>query len=98
MVFSASLKLWIINEFEKYRFPVKTLPFRKIPVYCFVFSGFDQACSDFVFISLRETARLETLEIKYRKMMEDNNVEKVRIGCSIPLLRHLYFIFLKVLQ
>ena len=27
---------------------------------------------------LREAARVETLEVKYRKMMEDNNVEKVR--------------------
>ena len=72
--------------------------FVKSQCIVFIFSGFDQACSDFVFISFRETARLETLEIKYRKMMEDNNVEKVRIGCSIPLLRHLYFFFLKVLQ
>lgn len=30
----------------------------------------------------RETAKIETLEIKYRKMMEDNNLEKVRVAGS----------------
>lgn len=28
----------------------------------------------------RETAKIEALEIKYRKMMEDNNLEKVRVA------------------
>ena len=32
----------------------------------------------FLLVCFREAARAETLEIKYRKMMEDNNVEKVR--------------------
>ena len=40
------------------------------------FPGF--TFNDAVLICFREVARYETLEIKYRKMMEDNNVEKVR--------------------
>lgn len=30
----------------------------------------------------REIVKIEVLEIKYRKMMEDNNLEKVRVVSS----------------
>ena len=30
----------------------------------------------------RDTAKIEALEIKYRKMMEDNNLEKVKVASS----------------
>ena len=35
------------------------------------------SCNESLVICIREAAKCETLEIKYRKMMEDNNVEKV---------------------
>lgn len=45
----------------------------------------------------RETAKIEALEIKYRKMMEDNNLEKVRVASSFkPLLYYLCWAYLVI--
>jgi len=45
------------------------------------------SCNQSLVICIREAARSETLEVKYRKMMEDNNVEKVCLFRSAFTLR-----------